>query len=116
MAKFGAIIAALALCFHPTGVSAAVPQFGTPDGERACAGLMGVGLAGAGSSQPPVPRVVNTIAIALGFYLGRLSKIDPGVKKQDIDRAVAKLTVEEKNTYANLCIKKAGELMGPVLG
>ena len=113
--KLKAVVAAVA-CLQSTSALAAVPQFGTPNGELACVGLMGVGLAAAGAAQPPELRVVNAIAIALGFYLGRLSKSGPGAKKQDIDRVLAQLTLEEKNTYANQCLKKAADLMTPTLG
>ncbi|MDO9429788.1 MAG: hypothetical protein Q7T84_00660 [Phenylobacterium sp.] len=115
MEKLKAAAAALILCFQPAGVSAAVPEFGTTEGELGCVGLMGIGLAGAGASQPPVPQVVGAMAMALGFYLGRLTKVDPKATKQDVDRVLTELTLEEKNTYVNVCIKKAAELMRPTL-
>lgn len=113
MKALKASVAALILCVPPASVSAAVPVFGTTEGELGCVGLVGLGLAGAGASQPPVPRVVGAMTMAFGFYLGRLSKADPTASKQDVDRVLAKLTLEEKNTYVNTCIKKAGELMKP---
>lgn len=115
MKTFKAAAAALMLCFQPAVASASVPEFGATEGELGCVGLMGIGLAGAGASQPPVPRVVGAMAMALGFYLGRLTKVDPKATKQDVDRVLTKLTLEEKNTYVNLCVKKAAELMGPTL-
>ncbi len=107
--------AGLLLCFQPIDVSAAVPQFGTVEGELGCVGVVGLGLAGAGAAQPPVPRVVVAMSMALGFYLGRLSKVDPKATKRDVDGVLNKLTVEEKNTYVNVCVKKSAELMGPAM-
>lgn len=115
MKTFKIAAAALILCFHPMSASAAAPQFGTTEGELACVGLVGLGLAGAGASQPPVPQVVIAMSMGLGFYLGRLTKVDPKATKQDVDRVLTKLTLEEKNTYVNVCVKKAAELMGPTL-
>lgn len=112
------LVAAIAtlLCSHAGAAAAAVPEFGTRDGELACVGLMETGLAGASRSQPSYPKVVGAIAMALGFYLGRLSKIDPNATKQDIDAAVASLPLDEKNAYIKACLKKASELMTPTLG
>lgn len=115
MKKLKTVVVVL-VCLQSTSALAAVPKYGTPDGELACVGLMGVGLAAAGAAQPPEPRVVNAIAMALGFYLGRVSKSRPGAKKQEIETALAKLTLEEKNAYANECLKNAADLMTPTLG
>lgn len=114
MKKF-TVVAVLTLGLHSTSAMAAAPQFGTRDGELACAGLMAVGLAAASASKPPEQRVVNAIAMALGFYVGRLSRSEPGAKKQDIQQAMGKLTPEEKGAYANQCLEKAGDLMTPTL-
>jgi len=111
--KAGAI--ALILCLHAPPARTAVPEFGTPEGELSCVALVGVAVTGAEALQPPKPGLVQAMAIAFGFYLGRLSKVDPDATKQDVDRAMAKLTLEDQNSYVNLCLKKAGELMGPTL-
>jgi hypothetical protein len=112
------LIAAIStlLCFHAGAAAAAVPEFGTRDGELACVGLVGVGLTGASRSQPSYPNVVTAVAMAEGFYLGRLSKVDPNATKQDVDAAVAKLSLDEKNAYLGACLKQAAELMKPTLG
>lgn len=115
MKTFKVGVAALILGIQPASASAAVPQFGTAEGELGCVGLVGLGLAGAGASQPPVPQVVAAMSMALGFYLGRLTKVVPKATKQDVDRVLTKLTLEEKNTYVNVCVKKAAELMGPAM-
>lgn len=115
MKTFKAGAVALILCSQPASVSASAPQFGTKDGELGCVGLVSLGLAGAGASQPPVPQVVVAMSMALGFYVGRLTKVDPKATKQDVEGVLAKLTLEEKNAYVNVCVKKAAELMGPAL-
>jgi hypothetical protein len=115
MKKLQAGVAALALCFLTTTASAAIPVFGTKESELACVGLVGMALSGASTSKAPEPKAVTALSIALGFYLGRVSKVDPKAGKQDVDRELAKLSNEEKNTHGNACIKKAIEQMGPTL-
>lgn len=116
MTTLKAAIVALIMCFPPVSASAAVPQFGTTEGELGCVGLLGLGLASASAAQPPDQKKVGAMVMALGFYLGRLTKVDPKATKQDIGRVLTKLTLEEKNTYGNVCVRKAAELMEPTLG
>jgi hypothetical protein len=108
-ALFTAVAVAVAL--QAGSASAAVPEFGSPEGELACFGLVNLGLAGASASKPAQPQIVSAMAMALGFYLGRLSKIDPNATMANVDAALGKLTLEEKNVYANQCLKKASQLM-----
>lgn len=94
----------------------AAPEFGAREGDLACLGLLGMGLAGASASQPAEPSVVAALSMAFGFYLGRASKLEPKAGKLEVDGAINKLTLEEKNAYANLCLRKASELMAPIAG
>ena len=99
-----------------SGAEAAAPDAGTRDGELACVGLMSLGLAGASASDPSYPKVVAAMAMALGYHLGRLSKSAPTPSKAQVDAAMARLSLEEKNTYGNQCLKQAASGMQPVLG
>lgn len=112
------LIAAAALlvgCYAATA-SAAVPEFGTKEGELACTGLMAMGFQGATASQPQKPQAVVSIAIAYSFYIGRLSVAAPNATKPQTESAASKLTLEEENTYVAVCLKKASEAIGPHLG
>ena len=106
-------LAALVLSAQPA--EAAVPEFGTREGDLACAGLVDLGFKGALASKPPVAQVVVAVGLAYGFYIGRVSKLEPRATKDDIKAAVESLSLEDKNTYANACLKNAGELMKPHL-
>jgi hypothetical protein len=103
----------LILYFQSSAAPGAVPEFGTREGELACAGLVELAYQGAQASKPSVPQVVLATAMAVGFYAGRLSEVDSKATKRDIDQALARLTLDEKNNYANACIKKAADLIGP---
>lgn len=106
--------AALVALMHGPA-AAAVPEIDSPEGHLACAGLVGLGFYGATASKPPVMEVVAPVGIAYGFYLGRVHQANPAASKKDIDQALAKLTLAEKNTLANACMKRASALLGPVL-
>jgi hypothetical protein len=74
--------------------------------------LIGAGLAGVSAAQPAEPRAVAALSMAFGFYMGRASQLQPKASRQEVDTALTKLSTEEKNTQANLCLKQASELMG----
>lgn len=115
MKKLIAAAALLVGCYAATA-SAAVPEFGTKEGELACTGLMALGFEGATTSQPQDPKAVVSIAIAYSFYIGRLSKAAPNATRPETETAASRLTLEEKNAYVAVCLKKASEAIGPHLG
>lgn len=110
------IATAALLLGSAASAEAAVPAFGTKDGELACVGLMEIGFRGATAAKPQVPQAVVSLAIAYAFYIGRLSVAAPNATKQDIAAALAKLSLEDKNAYVSVCLKKASEGMEPHLG
>jgi hypothetical protein len=109
------VVAGLVLGLSSTAARAAVPEYGTRDGELACTGLLDYAFRGASASKSPVPEVVTAITAAFSFYIGRLSKADPAATRQDALQAVEKLSLEEKNAYGTVCMKKSAEIMGTFL-
>lgn len=99
------VLAFTAALAAATASQAAVPEYGSRPGELACAGLVGYAFRGASASQPPNPQVVTATAAAYGFYMGRLSKLSPAATKTEVNQVLEKLSLEEKNTYGNLCLK-----------
>ena len=91
------------------------PVAGSRESEFTCIGLIGAGLAGASAAQPAEPRAVAALSMAFGFYMGRASQLQPRATRQEVDSAVNKLSTEEKNAQANLCLKQASELMRAVV-
>ncbi|MBA4014143.1 MAG: hypothetical protein C0481_19970 [Phenylobacterium sp.] len=104
-------MAATALSLVSTHALAA-PVAGSRESELTCVGLIGAGLAGASAAQPAEPRAIAALSMAFGFYMGRASQLQPKASKQEVDTALNKLSTEEKNAQANLCLKQASELMG----
>lgn len=109
------LIAVLLLSCQATAAAAAVPNLGTREGELTCLGLVGLGFRGAVASKPQEPKVVTTAAVAYSYYIGRLSVVAPTATGQEIDTALAKLTLEEKNSFVETCLKKAAESLAPHL-
>jgi hypothetical protein len=112
--KFTAWMTATALLLVSTHALAA-PVAGSRDSELTCLGLIGAGLAGASAAQPAEPRAVAALSMAFGFYMGRASQLQPKASRQEVDSALNKLTTEEKNAQANLCLKQASELMATIV-
>ena len=71
------LIAALALSCQAAAASAAVPQFGSKEGDLTCLGLVGLGFRGSIAAKPQDPKMVTTAAVAYSYYLGRLSVAAP---------------------------------------
>ena len=85
------------------------------ESELTCVGLIGAGLAGASASQPPEPRAIAALSMAFGFYMGRASQLQPKATRQEVDGALNKLSNEQKNAQANLCLKQASEQMATIV-
>lgn len=94
---------------------AAMPDPDSRDGELVCAGLTAFGFMGAQRSQPPVPQAVAAMTMAYGFRLGRLSQLQPPATKAEVDAAVGKLSLEEKNIAINACMKATAQKMAPLV-
>lgn len=109
------LIAALALSCQAAAASAAVPQFGSKEGDLTCLGLVGLGFRGSIAAKPQDPKMVTTAAVAYSYYIGRLSVAAPTATGADIDAALAKLSTEEKNSFVDTCVKKAAETLTPHL-
>ncbi len=91
------------------------PAPGSRESELTCVGLIGAGLAGASASQPPEPRAIAALSMAFGFYMGRASQLQPKATRQEVDGALNKLSNEQKNAQANLCLKQASEQMATIV-
>lgn len=53
--------------------------------------------------------------MAFGFYMGRASQLQPKATRQEVDGALNKLSNEQKNAQANLCLKQASEQMATIV-
>ena len=84
-------------------------------GELACAGLLDLAFRSSSAAAKPDPKTVTVTAMAFSFFVGRVNAAQPRATPAEIKAAAAKLTPEERNAYGNLCLKKAGEVMSPLM-
>jgi hypothetical protein len=111
--KIAASLLVLAAVAGPA--AAAAPTYGTPQGELACAGLLDLAFRSSSTAAKPDPKTVTVTAMAFSFFVGRVNQAQPRATPAEIKAAAAKLTPDERNAYGNLCLKKAGEVMSPLL-
>lgn len=111
--KIAASLLALTALAGPA--AAAPPQYGTPQGELACAGLLDLAFRSSSTAAKPDPKTVTVTAMAFSFFVGRVNQSQPRATPAEIKAAAVKLSTEDRNTYGNLCLKKAGEAMSPLL-
>jgi hypothetical protein len=105
------VIFAIALaCCWTTQASAALPEFGTREGELACAALFDMAYQGAKQSAPD-PSIAAAAAAAWGIYVGRLSKEQQPATGREAQAVLRKLSVEEMDAYMQVCKAKASEIL-----
>jgi len=109
---FGRIMAgALAASLCAGAAAAATPQYGTRDGDLACAGLLAIAYEGVNASPDKKEQLLVATMSAYGVYIGRLSKSGSATTKPAIGAVVDKMSNEEKTAFGRICLTKAADLL-----